>query len=327
MNLEDLFTVTSLTASVNKLPAMPGKLGAMGIFAEKGIATTTVMVDEKEGRLILVPHTSRNDDPPPVKNDRRTRRVFEATHLPLGGQILPGELQNIAAFGQDGNALQSQAQVINDKLLALKNSVEATREWQRVGAIRGKILDSDGSVLYDLYDEYDVTKKSIPIAFGTAGTDVRKHCLDAKRWSESKLAGVMVTGFRAFCDATYFDALTGHATVKAAYANYQSAQDRLGGDMRSGFVYGGIEFIEYDVTVSGQKFIPAGVAQVFPVGAGVFTMTNAPANYNEAANTLGKPYYAKSEPRKLGKGWDLEVQANPLALCLYPEALVELTIA
>jgi hypothetical protein len=327
MNLDDLFTVTSLTASVNKLPAMPGKLGAMGIFAEKGITTTTVTIDQKDGRLVLVPNTSRNDDPQPMKGDGRKRRTFEAAHLPLKGQILPGELQNIAAFGADGNALQSQAQVINDKLLGLKNSVEATREWQRVGAMRGQILDSDGSVLYDLFDEFDVTKASIAINFAVAGTDVRKACLDARRSSESKLGGVMVTGFRAFCDAAYFDAMTGHATVKAAYAGYQEAQDRLGGDMRSGFKFGGIEFVEYDVTVSGQKFIPQGVAQVFPVSTGVFTMTNSPANYNEAVNTVGKPYYAKSEPRKMGKGWDIEVQANPLALCLYPEALVELTIA
>lgn len=327
MNLDDMFTVTSLTAAVNKLPAMPGKLGAMGLFAEKGIATTTATIDQKDGRLVLVPNTSRNDDPLPVKNDRRTRRTFEATHLPVKGQILPGELQNIAAFGQDGNVLQSQAQVINDKLLGLKNSVEATREWQRVGAVRGKILDHDGSVLYDLYDEFGVTKKSIPIDFGTASTNVLKACLDAKRWAESKMGGVMLTGFRAFCDATFFDALTSHATVKAAYANYVQAQDRMGGDMRSGFTHGGIEFIEYEITVSGQKFIPAGVAQVFPVGTGVFVMSNSPANYNEAANTLGQPYYAKSEPRKMGKGWDIEVQANPLALCLYPEALVELSIA
>lgn len=327
MNLSDLFTLSSMTAAVNKLPAMPGKLGAMGIFAEKGIATTTVTLDERDGRLVLVPHTARSNDPTPLKNGRRTRRVFETAHLPLGTQILPSELQNIAAFGADGSVLQSQAQVVNDKLLGLKNSIEATREWQRVGAVRGQILDADGSVLYDLFDEFGVTKKTLPIAFGVAGTDVRKVCLDAKRWAESKLGGVMVTGFRAFCDATYFDALTGHATVKAAYANYQQAQDRLGGDMRSGFTFGGIEFVEYEITVSGQRFIPQGVAQVFPVGSGVFTMTNAPANYNETANTLGKPYYAKAEERKLGKGWDLEVQANPLALCLYPEALVELTVA
>lgn len=326
MNLADLFNVTTLTAAVNKLPAMPGKVGAMGLFDEKGIATTTVTIDEQEGRLILVPNASRNVDGQPMKGGKRRRRVFETAHLPLTAQILPGDLQNIAPFGQETVA-NSQAVVINNKLQELKNSIEATREWQRVGALRGKILDADGAVIYDLYDEFGVTKKSINIAFGNDATDVRKFCLDAKRWAEKKLAGVMVTGFRAFCDPTYFDALTAHPTVQKAYAAYQEAQDRLGGDMRSGFRFGDIEFVEYDVTVSGQKFIPEGVAQVFPVARGAFAMYNAPANYNETVNTIGQPYYAKAEARKMGKGWDLEVQANPLALCLFPEALVELKAA
>jgi hypothetical protein len=137
----------------------------------------------------------------------------------------------------------------------------------------------------------------------------------------------MVTGFRSFCGPDWFDAFTEHEKVKAAFAGYQEAQDRLGGDTRSGFTFGGIEFIEYDVTVSGQRFIPADVAQVFPVARGVFRMFNAPANYNETVNTLGQPFYSKAEPRKMGKGWDVEAQANPLAMCLFPEALVELKAA
>jgi hypothetical protein len=324
MNLADLFQTSTLTASVNKLPAMPGKVGAMGLFEERGITTTTVVIDQREGRLVLVPNTSRADDAAAIKNGKRTRRVFEATHLPLKGSILPGDIQNIAAFGQDNSVLTQQAIVINNKLLDMKNSIEATREWQRVGALSGKILDSDGSVLCDLYNEFGVVKKSMNVPFSVATTDVRKYCLDSKRWAEKKLGGVMVTGYKALCDAAFFDALTSHPNVEKAYANYQEAQDRLGGDLRSGFKFGDIEYIEYEIQVSGQSFIPAATAKVFPVGNGIFAMYNAPANYNETVNTLGLPYYAKVEERDMGKGWDMEVQANPLAMCLIPEALVEL---
>lgn len=323
MNLADLFSVANLSAAVNKLPAIPGKVGAMGLFDEKGVTSTSVVIDEREGRLVLIPNTSRNDDPAPIKGGQRKRRTFETLHLPLSRPLLPGQLQGIAAFGQE-DAVVPQATVINDNLQEMKNSIEATREFQRVGALRGQLLDADGSVLVDLYDEFGVTQKKITVALSNADTDVRKACLGAKRFSESKLGGVMVTGFRAFCGPDWFDAFTAHAKVQQAFANYQEAQDRLGGDMRSGFTFGGIEFVEYDVTVSGQRFIPLDVAQVFPVATGVFRMFNAPANYNETVNTLGQPFYSKAEPRKLGKGWDLEVQANPLAMCLYPEALVEL---
>ncbi len=104
-------------------------------------------------------------------------------------------------------------------------------------------------------------------------------------------------------------------------------QDKLTADLRKGFTYGGIEFIEYDVTLDGLRFIPENVAQIFPVASGIFKMYNAPANYNEAVNTVGKPYYAKTAERKFNKGWEMEAQSNPLALCLIPEALFELRAA
>jgi hypothetical protein len=323
MNLQDLFSVANLTAAVNKLPVMPGKVGAMGLFDEKGVTSTTVIIDEREGRLVLVPNTSRNDDPAPIKGNKRKRRTFETLHLPINRPLLPSQLQGIAAFGQE-SATTPIATVINDHLQDLKNSIEATREFQRVGALRGKLLDADGETMFDLYKEFEVSQKKMTVALSAAGTNVRKACLDAKRHSESKLGGVMVTGFRALCGPDWFDAFIDHEKVKAAFANYQEAQDRLGGDLRTGFTFGGIEFIEYDVTVSGQRFIPADIAQVFPMARGVFRLFNAPANYNETVNTLGQPFYSKAEPRKMGKGWDLEAQANPLAMCLFPEALVEL---
>ena len=39
------------------------------------------------------------------------------------------------------------------------------------------------------------------------------------------------------------------------------------------------------MTVSGQRFIPLDIAQVFPVARGVFRMFNAPANYIETVNS------------------------------------------
>ncbi|MBD9463916.1 major capsid protein [Pseudomonas sp. Pdm06] len=323
MNLPDLFSVANLTAAINKLPAIPGKVGAMGLFDEKGVTSTAVVIDEREGRLVLVPNTSRNDDPAPLEGRKRKRRTFETLHLPVSSSILPSQLQGIAAFGQE-SATAPVVTVVNDHLQELKNSIEATREFQRVGALRGQLLDADGSVLFDLFGEFDVKQKKVTVPLSKPDTNVRKACLDAKRHAESKLGGVMVTGFRALCGPDWFDAFTDHAKVKEAFAHYQAAQDRLGGDMRSGFTFGGIEYIEYDVTVSGQRFIPADIAQIFPVARGVFRLFNAPANYNETVNTLGQAFYSKAEPRKMGKGWDLEAQANPLAMCLFPEALVEL---
>jgi len=53
MNLQDLFTVTALTAAINKLPAMPTKAGSLGIFSETPITTTSVVIEVNQGRLFF----------------------------------------------------------------------------------------------------------------------------------------------------------------------------------------------------------------------------------------------------------------------------------
>ena len=53
----------------------------------------------------------------------------------------------------------------------------------------------------------------------------------------------------------------------------------------------------------------------------------APADFNETANTLGQPLYAKHEPRKFERVTDLHNQSNPFPMCHRPGVLVKLTMS
>ena len=44
----------------------------------------------------------------------------------------------------------------------------------------------------------------------------------------------------------------------------------------------------------------------------------------QTANTLGRPPYAKQEPRKFDRGTDLHTQSNPLPMTHRPAVLVKL---
>jgi hypothetical protein len=46
----------------------------------------------------------------------------------------------------------------------------------------------------------------------------------------------------------------------------------------------------------------------------------------ETVNTIGIPYYAKQEARRMNKGIDFEAQSNPINLCTRPRAIVKLTL-
>nr|VFK03561.1 MAG: Protein of unknown function (DUF1320) [Candidatus Kentron sp. H]VFK04441.1 MAG: Protein of unknown function (DUF1320) [Candidatus Kentron sp. H]VFK06833.1 MAG: Protein of unknown function (DUF1320) [Candidatus Kentron sp. H] len=147
---------------------------------------------------------------------------------------------------------------------------------------------------------------------------MRTYRLDAVPHAESKLGGVLVRRFHALCGKDFHDALTTHPTVKAAFNGYVEAEDRRAGDNRKGFMYGGITFEEYNVSVSGQAFIPDNVAQVFPVASTVFQVVNAPANYNETVNTLGRDFYARVEQRNDGQGLGYRRPGQPVPLLRLP---------
>ncbi|WP_049044391.1 major capsid protein [Acinetobacter bereziniae] len=330
MNLADLFTPATLTKAINTLPKPPSMLGDKKIFKVVPVKTTTAIIECINGKLVLVSNTDRNGDPDHKGNNKRKRITLEIPHLPKTTTILPDEL-NVQAFGEDAAEGTAQAQVINDKLQGLKNDIEATKEFHRVGAISGIILDADGTtVIHNLFSLFGVTPKAINIQFSVATTDVRKQILAAKRHAQKKLGGAIVREWVAYCSSEYFDEMTAHPSVEKAFANWQAAEDRLGGDNRSGFTFGGVTWIEYDVEVTNEKgdptkFIADKKARLVPITNDLFATYLAPANYNEAVNTLGLEMYAKAEERRMGKGWEVEAQSNPLSVCTAPDALVEFT--
>lgn len=330
MNLEDLFNLATLTTAINTLPKPPTVLGDSKLFKVKSTKHLYVVVENINGKLQLVENTSRNAEPSKKVHGKRTRRVFEVPHLPRSTTISPDNLA-VAAFGES-DVSQEQSKVINDKLQELKNDIVATEEYHRVGAISGLVLDSDGtSVIHDLYKEFNMKQISMSLDLDNPDADVRGNIIKMKRASQKKLGGVMVKGWKCYCSSDLFDKLTAHPNVQKAYANYAEASDKLGGDKRNGFEFGDVTWIEYDVEIMGTngkliRYIKEGVGRLVPEVDGLFETHYAPANYNETVGTLGKEMYAKVEPRKMDKGWDLEAQSNPLIICTQPDALIEVTI-
>ena len=256
-------------------------------------------------------------------------RSFTIPHIPHDDVVLPEEVQGIRAFGSE-TELQAMANVITDHLQNMRNKHAITLEHLRMGALKGNILDADGSTLYNLYNEFEITPKTVNFALSTAGTDVKKKCLEVVRHIEDNLCGEFMMGVHCLVSPEFFDALTSHAKVKEAYERWQEGA-ALRDDMRAGFTFGGITFEEYrgqatDPDGNVRRFIAANEGHCFPVGTSqTFVTYFAPADFNETVNTLGLPIYAKQEPRKFDRGTDLHTQSNPLPLCLRPAVLVKVT--
>jgi hypothetical protein len=323
------FDMTSLTASINLLPNMYGKLESLKLFPQKSVRTRNISVEEQNGVLSLLPTQIPGGSATMGTRGKRKMRSFTIPHIPHDDVVLPEEVQGIRAFGSE-TELQAMANVVTDHLQSMRNKHAITLEHLRMGALKGVILDADGSALVNLYSEFEITPKVVSFALGTTTTDVKKKCLEVVRHIEDNLRGEFMTGVHCLVSPEFFDALTSHSKVKEAYDRWQEGA-ALRDDMRSGFTFGGITFEEYrgqatDPDGNVRRFIAANEGHCFPIGtAESFVTYFAPADFNETVNTLGLPLYAKQCPRKFDRGTDLHTQSNPLPMCLRPGVLVKVT--
>jgi hypothetical protein len=323
------FDMTSLTSAINLLPNMYGKLESLKLFPQKSVRTRNISVEEQNGILSLLPTQIPGGSATVGTRGKRKLRSFTIPHIPHDDVVLPEEVQGIRAFGSE-TELQAMANVITDHLQSMRNKHAITLEHLRMGALKGVILDADGSELVNLYSEFEITPKIVSFALGTTTTDVKKKCLEVLRHIEDNLRGEFMTGVHCLVSPEFFDALTSHAKVKEAYDRWQEGA-ALRDDMRSGFTFGGITFEVYrgqatDPDGNVRRFIAANEGHCFPIGtAESFVTYFAPADFNETVNTLGLPLYAKQCPRKFDRGTDLHTQSNPLPMCLRPGVLVKVT--
>ncbi len=327
----DAFNMVSLTQAINLLPNNYGRIRELNLMPGRGVRTRTIMVEEKNGVLNLL--QTQPVGAPGTVNKRAKRRVrsFVVPHIPHDDYIDPSEYDGIRSFGTE-NQVSALAQILNDHQQAMRNKHAITLEHLRMGALKGIILDADGTTLYNLYTEFEITATTIDFELDSDITEVLTKCMAVSRHMEDNLMGEVMSGIHVLCSEQFFDALVTHPNVEDAYKYHQEASTRLAEDMRTGFKFGGLIFEEYRGKVPNaegtvMKFIADGEAHAFPKGTmQTFETLFAPADFLETVNTLGQELYAKQETAKFDRGIDLHTQSNPLPICYRPGVLVKLTI-
>jgi hypothetical protein len=220
--------------------------------------------------------------------------------------------------------------------MGLKHQI--THEYRRVGALCGKVLDADASVMIDLFTEFGVVEQVE--YFGAVITGgLNQHIRNVKRHIEDNLEGDVMTGIAALCSAEFYDSLLNDSEVKQAY-NAAAAMMRLNpniDDVRPAFYHQGVLFMEYrgvasqlnqDGSTTARRFIPAGTARFFPLGTMQSAVSfAAPGDFLECLNMPGELYYAKAAPVRFDRGVDLHTQSSFLPMWTRPKTLVKATTA
>lgn len=326
----DAFGVTNLTQSINDQPHQPTRLGEMGLFEESGISTTSLMVERKGSTLQLIQTSARGSVGTGKEDDKRKLIPISTVHLQRNDSILADKVQNVRAFGSETD-LQLVQGIVAEKLGDLRRDMDVTLEYHRMGALKGLLLDADGSTIMDMFSVFGLTQQTHDLALDVDTTKVQIKVVEAVRKMEAKLGAKVYSGAHVLCSPEFFDALIGHPFVRAAYDRWMDGAF-LRDDHRSqagggGFPFAKVWFEEYRGSVGATQFIAANKAYMFPKGVrGMFKAHYAPADYMETVNTVGLPYYAKQELMRMNKGVEIEAQTNPIFFNTQPDAVIELSI-
>lgn len=325
------YDLATMTKAINIIPNQYGRIRALGLFKPEAVRTRTIIVEELNGRLTLLKTQPNGAPAPRAKHGKGKIRSFVIPHIPYEDQIFPDDIQGIR---EGGTASDSKTLVteMSKRLTIMRGSHAITEEHLLCGGMKGVVLDADGDVLYDWYDEFDITQKSITFALATDGTDVTSKCRAVIRHIEDNLLGEVMTGVRCVCGENFFDDLISHPNVEKFYLNHAQAIELAGSakDPRKGFSFGGITFEEYrgkatdPTTGSMRAFVGVDDAHFFPEGTqDTFKIHYAPANYMETVNTYGEALYAKQTMDVKGKHVDINTESNPLPICRRPGVLVK----
>ena len=322
--MNDAFSVIAMTATINKQPFVPGRIGQKGLFIEEPVSTTSIMIEEKAGTLSLLSPTPRGGPGETIDKPKRTARSLVVPHFQRDDAIHADEVQGVRAFGSSSE-LETVEMAINARLADHTPHLDATLEYQRIGAVKGIILYADGSTV-NLFTEFGVNQESVvDFDLDNAAPEegaVYKKCAVVTRLIAGILGSASYT-IEAIVGDAFWDDLITHPEVVDTF-RYQEGTRLRERRPYQRLEYGGIAFENYQGAVGGTKFVADDDAHFYPVGVpGFFKTFFAPADYMETVNTFGLPRYAKSVPKPNNKGVDIEMQSNPLSICTRPNALIK----
>lgn len=317
------FKLTTLTAAINKLPYTPTRISQLGWFAEMGVPTLDVWIEEQSGVVSVLPVQARGTAGKAETLERRKGRSFRIPHIPRTVSVMADEVLGVRAFGTENN-MRTVESIRDQKLAQARRNIDYTMEAHRVKAVKGVFVDANGDDV-SLFTEFGVQQQTKALGLhATNRSQIRGKMFEVAEQVESALGGNPYSGIRVLCGSTFWAALLEDKDTRDTYLNQVQAAELRGNPLDS-FAAFGATWERYrgtsDVNFGSDAYaVPEGVPDLF--------LTRfAPADTMAAVGTVGLPYYAIPEMLDFDAGMEIKVQSNPLNICTRPAAIIKLTIS
>lgn len=304
---QDPFTTIQLTTAVERVPYLPQGLEALGLFDPKPIRTKVAMVEQRQGQLVVLPFSDRGAPRTERTMEQRQARHFAVPHIGMADTIYAEEIATIREFGSETELMQVQRET-GRRLVGptgLRASVNYTLEYHRLAAFQGQLLDSDGSVRYNWFDEFEIaTPSEVAFDFDSINSNfqtspfaadlLRPICNSITRDMKRAAQGAWIEGRTravALCGSDFYDKIVSCGPVRSTYLSWIQAQELRQGNAFEVFNWGGIDWVDY----RGSDDV-VGLSGSATSGSGTVTCPGIAATYTMLGKTVNTVGSAVSGP-------------------------------
>ncbi len=338
------YSNVALTGTINLQPNRYGLLEALGLFPSQSIANTVVEVRYEEGKIHVLPSAERGAPPSVSTKDTGEAVYLKVPHFPHLDTLTPRDIQDMVTVEGAQFRPRTKEEELAKRMARIRMKHDITREYLRMGALKGVIKDGRGKTLVDLYDKFGVTKKQVFFNLASGTTDVIAKCEEVFDHIATNLKGEVMTGVGVLVSSDFFNSFIQHAKVEKFYLNHQAAmnltahvRDPLSAYGRR-FSFQNLTFIEYKGyssvkneetgAVTSEPFVASGLGHAFPEGTmDSFATYDASPDHMDMVNQPGVEIFITQKELDHGKGIEIMSQSNPLPVSRRPELLVEVSSA
>jgi len=342
------YTSVDMTEEVNRIPNTFGLLNALNIAPNEGKTSIFVRIEYRDGQLYVLAAKERGGPADIGGEETGNGIILEIPHFPHLDKIGVDDVDGVLEVINGQITPASIDREVARKLVEIRKKHAITREYVRLGMLKGLIKDGRGKTLYDLYDVFGITKKVIDFKLGAAGTNIREKCEELNDYVTTNLKGETSSGVEVIVDTKFFGKLIEHAKVEKFWVQAQNSglhskleRERLGGNWGRVFEFGDLVWREYkgglpvrdgNGQIVTEKNVADNTGHAYPTGTqNMFRTFDGPFYHMNRVNQaptdgdVGEPILITTKELDHGEGYELKSQSNVLAICKQPECQVEVT--
>jgi hypothetical protein len=326
--------------SISQVPLQAGYINSQNLFSVKSTAQTAIVFDKDYANVTLLPQVNRGAKASTENHERKADTfALKLAYFKHEDRITNEDIQGWRVPGSTDSETYGRATA--EKMVDMRRAWDQTQEYMKLQALKGVFKTPDGTTMADMYSEFGISQDTSDFLLGTSSTNVDSVIRQLKKKVATNVQnGGAIGGVKVLVDATFFDKLISHASMKAAYqffmangAGNQALRDDLTTYEQWGimdhFTHRGITFVSYDFTFN----LPTGGTELaFADSTGIayadgvrdlFRGYAGPSNKLSEANQPGQEIFVRQYIDPKDEFVEFELEAAPLYFTTRPASVIK----